>query len=376
MTRKLSSEEIRYLRLRAQHLVPERIPVPGSVTQLLGDICGVQAQEPAAAALAVRARSKGLVAADVEQARISERSIMRTWCMRGTLHLLAAHDQKWLLSLHGQEFIRKSQRRYEELGLSEEICVKAMGLIHRFLLNEGPLTRAELAEKLSRKGIPTEGQAAYHLMRRAALEGVICFGPDNQGESTYVLIATWLRSDESSGYDDAIAKLARRYLEAYGPARPDDMATWSGLSMTKTREGFKDIKDELLEVDSDAVPYSMLKSQLNWLDDKLENRMIVNLLPSYDPYLLGYRGRDLIVPKQFARQIHPGGGLIRPTLLVNGVAAGTWRTKRRKSSLEVIVEPFEILDNEVFQALEEEVHDLGRFLQVSSFATIDLSKRG
>lgn len=376
MTRKLTAEEIRYLRLRAQHLVPERTPVHGNVTQLLRDICGVQAQEPLSSALAVRARNIGIVAADVERARISDRSIVRTWCMRGTLHLLATHDLQWLISLHGPEFIRKSQRRYEELGLSEEICAKAIRLIHNFLFNEGPLTRAKLAKKLSRSGIPTEGQVAYHLVRRAGLESAICFGPNRQGEPTYVLNATWLSSDESPGVDDAFAKLSRRYLEAYGPTRPDDMATWSGLSLIKAREGFKVIKDELLEVDSDAVPYSMLKSQLNWLDEKLEDRMIVNLLPSYDPYLLGYRGRDLIVPMQYAKRIHPGGGVIRPTLLVNGVAAATWRTKRHKSFLEVIVEPFEILDNEVIHALEEEVHDLGRFLQISSFATIDLSNRG
>ncbi len=376
MTRRLSTEEIRYLRLRAQHLYPKRIPAPGTVSQLLRDICGVQAQDPSAAALAVRARSKGLVAADVEQTRVGERSIVRSWCMRGTLHLLATHDLHWLLSLHGPEFVHKSQRRYEELGLSEEICAKAIGLIHKFLLSEGPLTRAELAKKLSRMGIPTEGQAANHLMRRAALESVICFGPDRQGEQTYVLIATWLSSDESPGVDHAFAMLARRYLEAYGPARPDDLATWSGLSLTRAREGFKLIKDELLEVDSDVIPHSMLKSQLNWLDEKLEDRTIVNLLPSYDPYLLGYRGRDSIVPKQYAKRIHPGGGVIRPTLLVNGIAVGTWRTKRRKSFLEVIVEPFEILNNEVFHALEEEVNDLGQFLQVSSFAKIDLSKQG
>jgi hypothetical protein len=376
MIQRLSTEEIRYLRLRAQNLVPSQPSEPGSVPQLLRDVCGVQAQESKAASMAVRVRCKGIVAADIEQARVSEKSVARTWCMRGTLHLLAVDDLKWLLSLHGPEFVRKSRRRYEQLGLSEEICAKAIEAIRNLIISEGPLTRAELAKKLLIMGIPTEGQAAYHLVRRAALENVICFGPDSQGEPTYVLIDTWISSVDAYEVGDGFAMLARRYLEAYGPARPEDMASWSGLSLTKAREGFKVIKDELLEVDSDVVPYSMLKSQLNWLNDKLENRMIVNLLPSYDPYLLGYRGRDLIVPTQFARRIHPGGGLIHPTLLVNGVAAGTWRTKQRKSSLEVIVEPFENLDNEVFQFLEEEVQDLGRFLQVSSFATIDLGKQG
>ena len=90
---------------------------------------------------------------------IKDKSIVRTWCMRGTLHLLAAHDLQWLLSLHGPEFIRKSKRRYEQLGLSEEICIKAVEAIRNILTSESPLTRAELAEKLSKIGIPTEGQA-------------------------------------------------------------------------------------------------------------------------------------------------------------------------------------------------------------------------
>ena len=107
------------LRLRAQRLHPEAAREATNVAHLVRDLCGLQAQDLSAATLAVRPRSSGLTASDVERARLEERTIVRTWCMRGTLHLVAADDLGWLLPLLGPVFVRKSQRRYDQLGLNE-----------------------------------------------------------------------------------------------------------------------------------------------------------------------------------------------------------------------------------------------------------------
>jgi hypothetical protein len=228
------------------------------------------------------------------------------------------------------------------------------------------MVRAELAEQLAERGIPTAGQAAYHLVRRAGLAGVICFGPDRDGEPTYVLLADWTPAGDAMEEDAARAELTRRYLGAYGPAGPQDLAAWSGLSLSEARAGFEMVSAELLEVEVDGSSTWMLKTCAAWLDEPQAGTLTVRLLPSYDPYLLGYRNRDLCVPQRYAKRIHPGGGVIRPILLVDGCAAGTWRLKRRSSGFVVVVEPFESLGVEVMRALEDEVRELGRFLEGSA----------
>jgi hypothetical protein len=284
--------------------------------------------------------------------------------MRGTLHIVSAGDLGWLLPLLGPTFVRKSRRRYAELGLDEETCEQAMQAICRISSAQGPLTRAELAEELAKEGIPTDGQAAYHLLRRAGLEGILCYGPDRGNEPTYVLLEEWVETGPRLDREAALAELTRRYLHAYGPAGPHDLAAWSGLSVREARAGFGRLSDELFELEMDGSRVWVQKSRAPWLDDRPEDCAITNLLPSYDSYLLGYRSRDLIVPPQYARRIHPGGGVIRPAVLVDGIAAGTWRTRKRKDTLKVVVETFDQVNAQVKRALDERVRDLGRFLGV------------
>ena len=114
------------------------------VAQVVKEVCGIQAQDASAATLAVRPRSVGLLVSDVEQARVHDRTIIRTWGPRGTLHLLASDDIGWLLPLFGPVFVAGDRRRREELGLSEDICVRGMRIIRNVLANQGPMTRAEL----------------------------------------------------------------------------------------------------------------------------------------------------------------------------------------------------------------------------------------
>src|SRR5437763_4843334 len=148
MSISLSDDQLRFLRLRAQRLTPQQPGEVIGVAQVVKEVCGIQAQDASAATLAVRARSVGLVVADVEQARMDDRSIVRTWGPRGTLHMLASDDIGWLLSLLGPVFVAGDRKRREELGLSEEICVRGMGIMRNVLASQGPLTRTELIERL------------------------------------------------------------------------------------------------------------------------------------------------------------------------------------------------------------------------------------
>ena len=362
----LSNDQVRLLRLRAQRLTPRSRDSVSNVALLVKGLCGIQAQDARAAALALRVRSAGLVAADVERARVQERTIIRTWGQRGTLHLLATEDLGWLLPLFSPVFIAGGQRRRAELGLDEDTCARGICVIRDVLASQGPLTRADIVEQLAIHGLHIEGQARPHLLYRAALEGVICLGPDRGTEPTYVLLSDWVQQGQALPQEAAYAELVLRYLGAYGPATPEDMAAWSGLPMSRIRAAWRHSANQLMEVEISGSAAWMLKTRAAWLDEPPIADRVVCLLPGFDIYMLGYQKRDLAVPQQHTKRINAGGGILHPALLVDGRTVGTWKSLRKKNHLEVIVEPFDQLAPEVYPGLEAEVADLARFLEVQA----------
>jgi hypothetical protein len=370
----LDDHQVRLLRLRAQRLVarsPAGVAGPAQVRQVVGDLSGVQAQDIAAAALSVRARCGGLVAAHVEQARVAERCVVRTWLMRGTLHLVAAEDVGWLLGLLGPIFIRSGRGRRAQLGLDEETGVRGVRALDAMLAARGPLTRDEIRGELAAQGIPSAGQATIHLLGLAALEGRLCYGPNRQGQETFVLLADWIGRGAAVPPEHASAELARRYLAAYGPATAEDFAAWSGLTLGAARDAWGKLRDQLLEVGIAGGRAWMLQSHATWLDEALADGPAVNLLPRFDTYWLGYGSRDWALDPQFAWRIFPGGGILHPALLVDGRAAGAWRIKRRRKHIDVSLEPFEALSSQVQPGLEAEVADLAHFLGAEASLNVE-----
>ena len=333
-----------------------------SPAQVAQEVCGVQAQDLPAALLSIRARSAGLTASGVEQARQIERSIAWTWCLRGTLHLISAEDARWMVPLLGAGLIAAGRRRFEQLGWDDESVATGMRLLQDSLGVHGGLTRAEITQLLKANGLPWEGQAPVHLLYRATLEGLICMGPNRGTQPTYVLFERWLGEPLPLPRQAALEKITCRYLEAYGPARPQDLAGWSGLRIGEAREAWRLVADRLVQVEVAGQPAWLLKTRLPWMDELSESGPVVRLLPRFDTYLLGYANRDLAVDPAFAKRIHPGGGIIQAALLVDGEALGTWKTRRHGRHLEVTVAPFVGLSEQLFPQIEAEVADLGRFL--------------
>jgi hypothetical protein len=378
----LSDERARQLRLGSQRLDRRRTPKAG-VVETVRELCGVHAQLPSASALTLRPRTDGLEAADVERARTVDRALVRTWCMRGTFHLIASEDAGWLLALLGPVLIAKAGRRQAELGLDEDNFQRALRIIRRELERDGPLTRAELAERLAAAGVDPSGQRIAHLVHRAGLEGLVCHGPDRGAEPTFVLLEDWTSgaAARSSGPDlaarpldreVALEELARRYLAAYGPAGPRDLAWWSGLEVREARAAWRRLAGELIEVEVAGEPAWLLASRAAWLTDARPEEPLVHLLPGFDVLMLGYRSRSLAVPEQHARAVWTGGGFIKPTLTVDGRAVATWSSTRRARHLEVTVEPFGTLSGRARAGLEAEVADIGRFLRAD--ATLEIGR--
>jgi hypothetical protein len=368
----LTGAQARLLRLRAQRL-DRRWAGPAGAVEVVRELCGVHAQLPSTSALSVRPRSGGLRAVEVERARAEERSLVRTWCMRGTFHLVAAEDLGWLLPLLAPTLIAGARRRHAELGLDEDTFARALRVIREALAADGPLTRAELAERLAARGVDPAGQRIAHLVHRAGLEGLVCHGPDRGHEPTFVLLEDWVGRLPRLDHDAALGELARRYLAAYGPAEPRDLAAWSGLPVARARAAWRLVAAELAEVRLDGEPAWLPAARAGWLSEPAPEAPLVHLLPGFDVYLLGYRDRALAVPEAHARAVWTGGGFIKPTLTVDGRAVAVWASSGSGRRRRLRVEPFGRLSLEVRAGLEAEAADLARFLELEAAPAVTVA---
>ena len=328
-------------------------------------MCGLQAQVLSAAWLGVRARSRGIQMTDLDRALNQQRSIARTWLMRGTLHVVAAEDLRWLLQLLGPVFVRAGATRHAQLGLHDALKSRGVAAIRRILTGAGPLTRHELLDRLRSQDIELDPktQAPIHLIGLAALQGILCLGPARAGgESTYVLLDDWVPPAPARSRESALAELARRYFAAYGPATVEDLAAWSGIPMAEARSAVIGARSGLSEVMIQGRPGLALKKRLSPVSRPAKAE--VRLLPTLDSYLLGYRRRDLAVHLSLQRRLQRGGGWLHPVIVVDGRAAGTWSLRRIGRRGRLTVEPFEALSKAVRVRVDEELVDIARFLGI------------
>lgn len=356
----LSYEELRRARLRSQLLAPGS--QSASAAAVVQRLCALQSQEWQSARLAIAARTRGVTQEDVKRAREVDRSFVLTWSLRGTLHLVPSDDVRWQVELCGPGAIRRTRRRYQQLGLSESIRDQALSEIQDILKREGALSRSKLARSLSERGIPVEGQAMHHLVRFAALRGLVCFGPEVDGDLTYVLLDDWLPL--GTGLlrpNDQARELALRYLAACAPATLLDFARWSGLSARQVKAAWAAVADDCFTVSIPGGDALMLYEQVLYLKPESEQRA-ARFLPRYDNYLLSYASRAFMVADKYAKQVHPGGGLIRACVIIDGEARASWKLEKRRTGIRVAVSPYETVNAAELTLLEAEVLSLGRFL--------------
>jgi hypothetical protein len=376
----LTAAELTSLRCRAQLLSG---PPAGGVVEVLRQLGAVQAQAPGPPRLAIRARTGGCTAADVDRACSVDRSVVRTWLMRGTLHMVPAADVRWLGALFGPRNSKAGRRRREQLGLDEKLCQRALVAIEAVLRGGEPLTRAELIERIAAEGIGIDPktQAPAHLMAYAANSGLICRGPERaKDEPTYVLLDEWVPDAAELDPDEALAELARRFLDGHGPAAPADFVSWSGLPIAEGRRAFELIADEVARFEIDgaelSLPADVLDGgELDTLARNVEREQatvvladnepdLVRLLGHFDPLLLGYRSRDHVLDPCYSKRIQTGGGFVQPAVLCGGRVIGTWQLDRSRRKARAVIEPFERIPKMAEESLAAEVADIGRFLGI------------
>jgi hypothetical protein len=345
--------------MAAQSLDPDS-PAPTAVAATVR-CAGVQAQDLAASRLAVRARSEPLTAADVVQACDRDRTLVRTWLMRGTLHMVAAQDLRWMLALLGPRLVARQRRRRYELGVDDTTCARLLAAAPT-VLAAGPLTRSQLITGFAEQGVAIDprGQAPVHAAFFLSASGLTCRGPDQGREPTYVLLEDWVgqTSANPTGIGDPARELARRYFDAFAPASRQDFQSWSGLPARVATAAMTELDLSPIELDGSApVP----SDQRLWAPSPQRPAGDGwRLLPAFDTYLVGYRRRDLACEPSMARRIYAGGGWIHPSVVHRGRLVGTWRLRSAQPAT-LSVEMFD-LAKASRPAIEREAAEIERFL--------------
>jgi Winged helix DNA-binding domain len=331
---------------------------PASITdpiEVARAVAGVQAQDPYAARLSFRSRSRRLTADDVDRARSEERSLLRTWLMRMTIHIIPTEDAGWMLPLFEPRMERWSRRRLDQLGMPVE---RALTVAKETLDREGPVSRVEMRDRILEAGIELDSQTRHHIIGLTVLSGIACLGPDRGRTPLLVRREDWLGKLPRYDHEAALAELARRYLRGFGPADARDLAYWSGLPLGEVRRGLERIAAELEEVDVGGRPLFGLKGAR----PRLPRAGQVRMLGAFDTYLLGYASRDFAVaPKHRAAvKAAAGGGWIHPVIVHDGVVVGGWRYSRRNGKVEIALDRSAV-PGEARDAVDAEVADISRF---------------
>jgi hypothetical protein len=321
----------------------------GSAEEVAGRLLAIQAQDLRGARLAIRARSAGLSASDVDSA-LTRRSLIVTWLNRGTLHLVRSEDYWWLHPLTTPQLRTGNSRRLAQEGVPPEDAERAVAAVRAALAADGPLTRPQLRERVAAAGVRTEGQAMVHILALASIRGLIVRGPAAGRDQAFVLARDWLGTPPPAmSREAALGELARRYLAGHAPAADRDLAQWVGIGLRDARLGL---------ARCGAVQRADALAELPASPQRAAARLPPpRLLGAFDPLLLGWASRDPIVGPH--RQIVTVNGLFRPFALAGGLAVATWNITRG----QVMLAPFAPLDAGTRAALTTDATDVTRFLR-------------
>jgi hypothetical protein len=332
----VSWDQVRASRTARSHLA-RRAPADRLV-EVVRDVCGIHAQVTGSAELQLAARVDGITQADVRDALWERRVLAKTWTIRGTLHIHPADELALWTS------VLRALEAEEDPAVTAAIGEALRGR---------RLTREQLADAVVERVGPGPRERLASgwgwFLGDAAAAGLLCFGPPEGARVTFVHPADWLPPQRAWEPPEAVREAARRYATTYAPAGLRQLRAWLGARV---------------EVDVPEVPLEP------------DAGPSVRLLPEYDPYVMGFRERDELVPPAVGAQVAAHGkgryegAAGTPLLLVDGLAAGTWRRKRSARRIELAVEAARKLTRAELSALDEESERIGAFLGLEPRLTV------
>lgn len=349
-----------------QQLVRPRFTTPAELVRWFG---AVQAQDFRGSLWAVGQRLPAAVEADVEAA-IASRAIVRTWPMRETLHFVAAPDARWMLRLLASRMIARSAGRCRQLELDQAAFARSRKILSRALRGGHRLARPAAYAALERGGVSPAGQRGIHIIGRLAQEGLICLGPREGRQPTFVLFEEWVPPSPDLPRDAALAALATRYFASHGPATLPDFSWWAGLLVKDAQQA--------IDLAGAALVRESHGGRRSWTTPHGATRPwprpVAALLPSWDEYLVAYKDRHAALG-------HLTGAL--PTMIVgnalvviDGRVRGTWKREVAPSTVRMSVESWSAVTDAERGAIARAAERYGRFLEKEVVLSVRVSSGG
>jgi hypothetical protein len=346
-------------RATRERLVRQRIagPRPQTAGELVRAMGAVQAQDYAGSLWAMGLRLRGSGVSLLEEA-IAAREIVRTWPMRGTLHFVPAADARWMLHLLTPRVIARSAGRYRELGLEAKAFARSRTALVRALKGGRRLMRQDAYAAVARAGVSTAGQRGIHILGHLAQQGLICFGPRQGRQPTFVLLDEWVPRFKDPPREQALATLATRYFASHGPATVQDFAWWTGLLVTEAREAMEAAGAALVP----ETPEGRTWRSAGSVRPAAARRPLAVLLPPWDEYLVGYKDRAFALEALRGAGRHPLALIGTPLIVIDGQVRGSWRRTITPRAVRVSLDFWTAVGARERRAVDEAVARYGRFL--------------
>lgn len=318
-----------------QRIVAQRLagPAASDAHDVVSHLSAVQAQDLRAATDAVALRSRGAALADA----LAAGTVVRSWPMRGTLHLVTAADLPWMLALTGARQFTQAARRREGLGIDDATIERATELALARLA-DGPASRADLQEAWAPLGAAEKQGWTYHLIYTLAILGRIVQGPPHPAKAGEQLFTDLDAGDVTGPPDDALTLWAARYARSHGPVTAQDLARWTGLTVRACRAALvasTELADgqRTEQIDVEGTPM--------WRDPAIPDLLAAHraaaeaefFLPAFDELILGYADRTATLAPEDEPHVVPGkNGMFKPVHVVGGRAVGTWARAKGPAS--------------------------------------------
>jgi hypothetical protein len=358
LTGPMSPAHLVPMRLAAQRISSTTFERPSEAVAWLG---AIQAQDYQGSLWAVGLRLAGARAGHIEQA-LADRSIVRTWPMRGTLHFIAAADARWVIDLLAPKVVARAKRRFHELGLDGSTIARARRVLAKRLVGGKAVARPAVYAALEGARISTAGQRGIHILWRLAQECFLCFGPREAKQHTFALFDAWLPRAKGLPREEALAELACRYFTGHGPAGIADFAWWSGLSRSDARLAIHLAGRRLEEetVAGRAVWFRQSNAPLPVQQSR------ARLLPAFDEFVVGYADRSAVLDPAHAKRVNAGGGILKPVMVFDGQVVGLWQRRFARDRVVFAPAPFVPLAKMKVRALGAEFERYAHFLGVQA----------
>jgi hypothetical protein len=343
-------------RLLNQHISGDMFKNPEDMVRTM---TAVQAQDFLGSLWGIGFRVRNARESDIEQA-IADKSIIRTWLLRGTLHFVSTEDIRWILDLIAPKLIASNANILKrKLNLDNRVFERSKEVIVHALEGDRQLLRNELYNVLESANISTSDLRGLHILHRLALEGIICFGPRSGRQHTFVLLDEWIPKTKKMDRDESLGELILRYFTSHGPATIQDFRWWSGLTEPDTQIGLDIIKSQLVSEDINNNTY--------WFNQKPninDNSKVSQLLPSFDEYIVGYKDRNILINKILDKRMRINDYIFNPTIIFDGEIIGTWKRTFKQGKVIISLNPFILMDKEKTDAIKESAKDYANFINM------------